>query len=69
MGDAGNDSGDQAHEDQRLLDREREFWTGWIPCGLGICSGEDGHEGSCAEASGWADDMTSASVHTDRITE
>lgn len=24
------------------------------PCGLGVCSAEDGHEGSCDEASGWA---------------
>ena len=25
----------------------------WEPCGRGICAAEDGHEGTCAEASGW----------------
>jgi hypothetical protein len=56
MGDAGNDAGDQAQVDQRLLDREREFWGDTMPCGLGICAANDGHEGTCAEASGWADE-------------
>lgn len=25
-----------------------------IPCGRGVCAAEDGHDGTCAEASGWA---------------
>ena len=25
----------------------------WVPCGLGVCAAEDGHAGTCAEASGW----------------
>lgn len=27
----------------------------WEACGRGICAAEEGHEGSCAAASGWAD--------------
>lgn len=26
----------------------------FVPCGLGVCAAEDGHEGTCEEASGWA---------------
>lgn len=25
----------------------------WRPCGRGVCAAEDGHEGTCDEASGW----------------
>lgn len=28
----------------------------WEPCDRGICAANKGHEGTCAEASGWADD-------------
>ncbi|QWY81863.1 hypothetical protein SEA_HONK_40 [Microbacterium phage Honk] len=27
----------------------------WRACGLGVCAAEDGHEGTCDEASGWAE--------------
>jgi hypothetical protein len=27
----------------------------WEPCGRGVCAAEEGHEGTCPEASGWAD--------------
>jgi 3-deoxy-D-manno-octulosonate 8-phosphate phosphatase KdsC-like HAD superfamily phosphatase len=28
----------------------------WEACGLGICAAPAGHEGTCAEASGWVDE-------------
>ena len=32
-------------------------------CGLGVCCAEDGHEGTCAEASGWDEEpMTVANI-------
>lgn len=30
--------------------------TEWEACGLGICAAPAGHEGTCAEASGWVDE-------------
>ena len=30
-----------------------EEMTSWEPCGLGPCAANEGHEGSCAAASGW----------------
>jgi hypothetical protein len=27
----------------------------WRACGLGICAANDGHDGTCAEASGWGE--------------
>jgi hypothetical protein len=26
------------------------------PCGLGVCAANEGHDGTCDEASGWADE-------------
>ena len=31
------------------------------PCGLGICAANEGHAGTCAEASGWPEMPTPAS--------
>ena len=32
----------------------RDAWRGY--CTRGVCAAEDGHAGTCAEASGWADE-------------
>lgn len=35
----------------------------WIACGRGICAAEEGHEGTCDEASGWAEEATPQEAH------
>ena len=32
--------------------------TDWQACGRGKCAAQDGHPGTCDEASGWAEDVT-----------
>ena len=32
-------------------------------CGRGICAAESGHEGTCDEASGWAEEASSQEAH------
>ena len=42
----------------------------WTPCGLGVCAAESGHDGTCAEASGWdepAECFTADSTHGERF--
>ncbi len=34
----------------------------WMPCGLGSCAAEEGHEGTCDEASGWTDEQVERDV-------
>ena len=42
-----------------------EISRGWEPCGRGVCAAAEGHEGTCAEASGW-EDPTPAEVLPNR---
>lgn len=34
----------------------------WEACGRGICAAEEGHEGTCAQASGWDDEDDEAPI-------
>jgi hypothetical protein len=44
-----------AHDDSPAPEREGEGRAEASYCGRGICAAMEGHEGTCAEASGWAD--------------
>lgn len=55
---------DNGVADVELTDESRAWYAGrgygieqseWAYCGLGVCAANDGHEGTCAEASGWDD--------------
>lgn len=49
---------DELHPERELALRQHGFTIEdeWVPCGRGPCAANDGHAGTCAEASGWADD-------------
>lgn len=37
--------------------------TEWEPCGRGVCAANEGHEGTCAGASGWVEEPLTAAQY------